>query len=83
MYLPFTELDHEKLTKANLKRVIVLVARWKRLAEALCTQENLGEVTQMEEELKRLMAGLGAKVDVSGSKASACTSPQDCRLFEN
>lgn len=51
-----------------MKTVIVKVARWKALAEVLRTQENLEAMEAMDEELKRLMAGLGAKVAVSSKK---------------
>ena len=66
-------LKKEKLTKTILKRVIVRVARWKALAEILCTKDNLEKIDQMDEELKELMLGLGAEVNAKVTKTRKCT----------
>jgi hypothetical protein len=72
IYQSFSVLKTEKLTKTILKRVIVRVARWKALAEILCTKDNLEKIDQMDEELKELMHGLGAEVIVKITKTRKC-----------
>lgn len=57
-----SELDKERPTKVKIKAAIVKVARWKSLAEVLRTEDNLEKMESMEEELGRLMLGLGAKI---------------------
>ncbi|GLB33117.1 putative helicase [Lyophyllum shimeji] len=64
----FNNLDRDKLTKAKIKSVIEKVARWKALAEVLQTNENVQKMEEMEDELKRLMVGLGAKLQVISTK---------------
>jgi len=43
-------------------------------------QESTEKVSQMEEELRRLMAGLGARVELSNSKTGAWTQLQGCNF---
>ena len=81
IYRSFSVLKKEKLTKTILKRVIVRVARWKVLAEILCTKDNLEKIDQMDEELKELMHGLGAEVNVKITKTRQCTSLCDYDLW--
>ncbi|KAF8057085.1 P-loop containing nucleoside triphosphate hydrolase protein, partial [Lyophyllum atratum] len=60
----FEKLDREKLTKRAIRTVINKVAAWRTHAEVLQTQENLEKMEKMDEELKRLMVGLGAKLEL-------------------
>ncbi|KAJ3497670.1 hypothetical protein NLJ89_g10318 [Agrocybe chaxingu] len=71
------ELDREKLTKASLRRVIIQVAKWKVLAEALQTTDNLHKITAMEEEIARLMIGIGAQISSPATK-----KPKLCKISE-
>lgn len=56
------DLDRDKLTKAKLTAVIRAVARWKDIAQILNSPDNLQKIEEMEDELGRLMSGLGATV---------------------
>lgn len=52
------------MTKRAIRTVINKVAAWRTHAEVLQTRENLEKMEKMDEELKRLMVGLGAKLEV-------------------
>lgn len=67
----FLDLDRDKLTKTKIKSVIVKVSRWKALADVIHTKGNMEKMEAMEEELKRLMVGLGANIKVTGTKKSS------------
>jgi len=64
------ELDRGKPTKAKITTVIAQVMKWKQLAEVLMKGEE-AKIEQMENELKHLMAGLGADVKPTVNKKSS------------
>ena len=47
--------------------MIQSVSRWKTLAELFPTDATMDKIEKMEIELKRLMGGLGAKVEVEAA----------------
>ncbi|RDB15031.1 Protein CHROMATIN REMODELING 5 [Hypsizygus marmoreus] len=79
----FDNLDRDKLTKAKIKAVIVKVARWKSLADVLHTKDNLDKMEVMEEELKRLMVGLGARLPVTGGTKGSDMTKVDTQMLQS
>ncbi|PPQ80636.1 hypothetical protein CVT26_007424, partial [Gymnopilus dilepis] len=67
----FADLDRDKLTKAKISTVIRAVARWKALAEVFCDKPTLELIIDMDDELRRLMSVLGAKVKSPSSKSQS------------
>lgn len=64
-----SDLDREKVTKAKLSTVIRAVSKWSALAQIFDNPETLELIEMMEDELKRLMAGLGASVKPKNDKS--------------
>lgn len=50
--------------------VITQVSKWKTAAECLQTEESKQKMEEMEEELKRLIAGIGSKTIKPTKKTS-------------
>lgn len=55
------------MSKSKLSAVIRSVSRWKTLADVFPTAATTEKIEKMEDELKRLMGGLGAKVNVEAA----------------
>ncbi|KAF8808358.1 hypothetical protein BYT27DRAFT_7097080 [Phlegmacium glaucopus] len=66
----FNDLDRDQLTKAKISVAIRSVSRWRNLAQLYATDSVTEKIEGMDNELKRLMSALGAKV-----QAAAPTSP--------
>lgn len=77
LMLLFSDLDGGKLTKRKLSVVIRSVSKWKALAELYPTDETIAKIENMENELKRLLGGLGAKV-----KLEPATAPGNNHLHD-
>ncbi|KAK2459737.1 hypothetical protein APHAL10511_008248 [Amanita phalloides] len=54
----FDNLQRDKLTKTNIRAVIIKVACQRALAEVINMKENVEKIERMEEELQSLMLGL-------------------------
>jgi TATA-binding protein-associated factor len=78
-YLPlpneFTDLDRDKLTKGKISTVIRAVQRWKAMAQLFDDPDILAKIDQMDDELRRLMEGLGAKVKAKAPKVAKEVPP--------
>ena len=70
----YTALNQSKLTRAKVASVIRAVARWRNVAELICTADSMDKVERMEDELERLMKELGA--DVATKKMKKSISPR-------
>ena len=66
------------MSKKALSAVIRSVSRWKTLAELFPSDVTMEKIENMENELKRLMGGLGAKVDPEATT----TSGNHLHIFE-
>lgn len=58
----YSGLDKEQTTKLKVKAVIVKVARWKALGHALQLPDHIEKIRPIEDELQRIMIGLGAQL---------------------
>lgn len=59
-----------KPTRKEIMAVITQVSKWKTAAECLQTEESKGKMEEMEQELKRLMAAIGAQTIKPTKKTS-------------
>lgn len=60
-----------KPTKAAIKAVIVKLARWKALVEALQIEDAMQKVQSMEDKIDALMLALDPRVRVSSVKVKS------------
>lgn len=68
------ELDQGQPTKAKILNTIEKVVKWKQVAQALKTSDGEEKIQMMENELQRLMAGLGCSVKTVPSKRKTSKS---------
>ncbi|KAF8958916.1 hypothetical protein BDZ97DRAFT_1636073, partial [Flammula alnicola] len=79
----FEDLNRDKLTKGKISTVIRAVHRWRALAELFDDPDTLEKIEEMDNELIRLMEGLGAKVKVKTVRAAKGSSPKKLCNVEN
>lgn len=65
----FIDLNKANVTRTSISTIICAVARWRNVVELFNTSQNLSKVKDMEAELERLMAGLGADIDEEAKNA--------------
>ncbi|PPQ93015.1 hypothetical protein CVT25_006099 [Psilocybe cyanescens] len=64
-------LDKDKATKAKIQAVILKLARWKALVDALRISDAMERVQHMEGELNELMLQFNPRVNVTSAKAKS------------
>ncbi|KAF8155453.1 hypothetical protein B0H34DRAFT_675651 [Crassisporium funariophilum] len=67
----FDNLDKEEPTKANVKSVILKVAKWKALAHGLGLPDHIKKVQRIKDKLQHVMITLGAQLTEPSSKAKS------------
>ncbi|KAF8148486.1 hypothetical protein B0H34DRAFT_803012 [Crassisporium funariophilum] len=67
----FDNLDKEEPIKANVKSVILKVAKWKALAHGLGLPDHIKKVQRIKDELQHIMITLGALLTEPSSKAKS------------
>jgi hypothetical protein len=69
------DLDRDRLTEANIRRVIEKVLKWKQHCETLNRVDEEDKIEEMESELGRLIVGLDPRVKPTSSKKSGKSYP--------